>query len=247
MSVKVMAWVWDQDMPVKEKFVLLAYADHADHEGGSIFPANKTIAKKTGYSVRSIQRITTRLEESGYLVADGRNVGGRNRANHWKMPIYGGLKGDLSVMVSKERVTTKAERVTKEAVKGDVAMSPEPSPLTIKDSSEEEGGFKNVVKEWERSVGPITGGIAEELGLMVDECEEHRRKIPEGSEGGAFTGEGWVIHAIKTANKSATGKFNVRYLQAIVDRWIREGFDSAFSAQRTDDYYVGVGKGFWDE
>jgi len=58
MSVKAMAWVWDQDIPRDEKFLLLAYADHADHEGNNIFPAIDTIVKKTGYSRRSVQRIT---------------------------------------------------------------------------------------------------------------------------------------------------------------------------------------------
>ena len=44
MSVKAMSWVWDQDIPREQKFVLLAYADHADHDGGNIYPAVDTIA-----------------------------------------------------------------------------------------------------------------------------------------------------------------------------------------------------------
>ena len=34
MSIKAMAVVWEAELPRPEKFVLLALADHADHEGG---------------------------------------------------------------------------------------------------------------------------------------------------------------------------------------------------------------------
>ena len=70
MSVKIMGLVWDLDLPQNEKFVLLAYADHADHNGNNIFPAVSTIAEKTGYSERSIQGITRSLEEKGYLIKE---------------------------------------------------------------------------------------------------------------------------------------------------------------------------------
>ena len=57
MSVKVMGWVWDQDLPRDEKFILLAYADHANHEGYNVYPAVATVAKKTGYSELSLIHI----------------------------------------------------------------------------------------------------------------------------------------------------------------------------------------------
>ncbi len=34
MSGKISGMVWDADLPRNLKYVLLAYADHADHEGG---------------------------------------------------------------------------------------------------------------------------------------------------------------------------------------------------------------------
>jgi hypothetical protein len=61
MSVKVMAYVWDLEIPTTEKIVLLAYADHADHEGNNIFPANETISRKTGLAVRTVQRTKKKL------------------------------------------------------------------------------------------------------------------------------------------------------------------------------------------
>ena len=130
MSVKIMGMVFDLEMDPERKFVLLAYADHADHDGGSIFPAVARIAKKTGYSERTVQRSTRTLEEEGYLVADGSGPHGTNK---WCIPISGGEirptpRGDsptpLSAGLDDARV---APGVTKGAVGGDIAMAPESS------------------------------------------------------------------------------------------------------------------------
>jgi hypothetical protein len=45
-----MGLVWDSDLERDEKYVLLAYADHADHTGRSIYPGDPLVAYKTGYS-----------------------------------------------------------------------------------------------------------------------------------------------------------------------------------------------------
>ena len=71
MSVKAMAAVWDADLPRPEKFVLLALADHADHEGGNIYPSLGRIGWKTGYSYQKIISIVKSLRESGVLVQTG--------------------------------------------------------------------------------------------------------------------------------------------------------------------------------
>lgn len=68
MSVRVMSQVWDLKLPHADKFVLLAMADHADHDGNNVYPSVRTIAIKTGYSERQVQRIITSLEESKLLI-----------------------------------------------------------------------------------------------------------------------------------------------------------------------------------
>ncbi len=92
MSVKAMALVWDMlcpetygDLQFKpnHKYVLVAYADHADHNGKNIFPAIATVARKTGYGERNVQYLTGELEEMGILIEDG--VGPRG-TNKWKIP-----------------------------------------------------------------------------------------------------------------------------------------------------------------
>jgi hypothetical protein len=87
MSVKIMGQVWDLDNEVikrEEKYVLLAYTDHADHEGRNMYPSIELICEKTGYKERAVQLITRSLEEKGFLIADGK---GRNGTNKWR---YGG-------------------------------------------------------------------------------------------------------------------------------------------------------------
>ena len=68
MSVRVMTWVWDSALPSMERFVALAYADHADDQGNNIYPSLNTVARKTGISRRRVISIRQRLEARGVLV-----------------------------------------------------------------------------------------------------------------------------------------------------------------------------------
>ena len=98
MSVKTMGLVWDMKCPAEinglqfkpgHKFVLIAYADHADHNGRNMWPAIEHIARKTGYNERSVQRLTSELEDMGILCDDGQGPKGTNR---WYIPGGGGDK-----------------------------------------------------------------------------------------------------------------------------------------------------------
>lgn len=87
MSVTVMNSVWEWDLPTNEKVVLLAYADHAAHDGSSVFPSISRIAEKTGYGERWVQLITRKLEAMGLLERDGSGPRGTNR---WRIRLAGG-------------------------------------------------------------------------------------------------------------------------------------------------------------
>jgi len=63
MSVKAMAWAWEQPITANQKLVLLALADHADHKG-ICWPGLTGIAEKTGISRRQVQRLITQLEDA---------------------------------------------------------------------------------------------------------------------------------------------------------------------------------------
>lgn len=77
MSVKVMAQVWDSDLPPNHKLVLLAYADAANDDGTHCFPGEERLAQMTGYSVSQIRRITRELIDSGRLIQVKRGYRGQ--------------------------------------------------------------------------------------------------------------------------------------------------------------------------
>lgn len=57
-------------LPTAQKYVLLALADHADHEGYGVRPSYDLIAWKTGYTKRHVMTIVAKLEAAGILVLD---------------------------------------------------------------------------------------------------------------------------------------------------------------------------------
>lgn len=68
MSAKVVGKVWEIELTPPQQLVMLALADHANHEGGNVFPEVALIAWKTGYSRRQVQRIMRELVDEGLLV-----------------------------------------------------------------------------------------------------------------------------------------------------------------------------------
>lgn len=70
MSAKTMGQVWDLDIPHNQLIVLLAMTDHADHNGGNMYPSMGLIAHKTGYSERQVKRIIKGLVQIGLLVLE---------------------------------------------------------------------------------------------------------------------------------------------------------------------------------
>lgn len=91
MSGKISGAVWDMALPQNEKYVLLAYADHADHEGRGVRPGYQLVAWKTGYSVRHVQHIVRKLEEKGILILEipggNKDAGTLGKPNEWRIDI----------------------------------------------------------------------------------------------------------------------------------------------------------------
>ena len=87
----MMAEVWKLDLPQNEKFVLLAFADHADDEGIT-FPSIGRIAWKTGYARRQVQVISASLRAGGLLEVMAGNRGGRSRSTLYRIRPEKGVK-----------------------------------------------------------------------------------------------------------------------------------------------------------
>lgn len=75
MSAKMMGRVWELVLTPAKQIVLLALADHADHEGNNVKPGVPLIAWKTGYSERQVQRILRELIHDGLLVEVEQRLG----------------------------------------------------------------------------------------------------------------------------------------------------------------------------
>lgn len=137
MSVKMMGRIWELELEHNHAWVLMALADHADHEGKNIYPSIPLIAWKTGYSERQVQRIVKSLVESGILVVQ-REGGGRGKATvyridetagHMKVPYVkdnAEINGDNMTPFKNETVTSEKQRVTSATLNGDTLMSPDP-------------------------------------------------------------------------------------------------------------------------
>jgi len=129
MSVKVMGQVWELDLPHQEVLVLLAMADHADHEGRHVRPSLELLAWKTHYSKRQVIRILQGLEQRR-LIRVHRAGGGRGRATEYTLQLENGVrkspfrKSDIVSTFSEDSpVSTPTCEEKSDIVKGDRVTS----------------------------------------------------------------------------------------------------------------------------
>jgi hypothetical protein len=101
MSVTVMAMVWDTDLPKNMKLALLAYADHANDAGSSIYPGEKIMAQKTSDSPGNVRRVTATLVNDGVLVRVKRGHVGRRAQYRIDLDR---LRSHIPVLEPSERV-----------------------------------------------------------------------------------------------------------------------------------------------
>jgi len=127
-SVKMMARAWELDLPQNEKFIRLAFADHADDDGLA-YPSIGRIAWKSGYSIRQVQTIVGELKERGILVATDGAKGGRSVATAYRICPEKGAK--IAPFRPLKRVRFATERVKPTAQKGEVATAYESSVTVI--------------------------------------------------------------------------------------------------------------------
>ena len=90
MSSKVTGWVWDQDLPVQAKCVLLWLAERAT-DNGVCYPGQAEIRQKTGLSESMVRRYLRQLASDWIDNGEARRslvriiqrpmVGGRNTSN----------------------------------------------------------------------------------------------------------------------------------------------------------------------
>jgi hypothetical protein len=135
MSVTVMALVWQTDLPPHHKLVLLAYADHANDDGESIYPGAARMAAKTSYSPGSIGRTTKDLVAAGLLIRVRRGYRGQRAEFAIDLDT---LKGAQSARLSKGAQIGRERRalVSRKARAGARPNHQEPSQPSSGDERE---------------------------------------------------------------------------------------------------------------
>jgi DnaD/phage-associated family protein len=92
---------------------------------------------------------------------------------------------------------------------------------------------RNPFRLYEQANGTLSPLIADKLGDLIDEMEEHRYTIPPPAKGSGIPGDEWVCRAIEEAAES-TDRFNLKYLQRILDRWKEDGLEAPFNGGGDD-------------
>ena len=80
MSYRELNWAWSAELPMTQKFVLVALADMAD-ERGSCYPGQERLAQMTGTSVTTVRRAVKELEALGAITRQARGVPGGGRTS----------------------------------------------------------------------------------------------------------------------------------------------------------------------
>jgi len=128
MSVKIMAGVWELKLPQGAKLLLLALADHADHEGNRVFPSVGLLSWKTGFTDRHVQRLLRDLEAQRIIIPVAHQKGGRGWATEYRVDLSAGekaasrIKGDIGEIT--KRVTSEAQKGDIDDIKGDMGDTP---------------------------------------------------------------------------------------------------------------------------
>lgn len=126
-----MALVWDLDLPPNKRLVLLAYADHADDDGGSVFPSLGRVAHKTGYSIDQVRRLSRDLVKDNLMEKIGEGTG-RGNTHEYRLTLEKGtkLQGFTSKKNSPERVAPRPQRVASDRERL-ATVPPEPSEPSV--------------------------------------------------------------------------------------------------------------------
>ena len=88
MSIKAIAWAFEQDVPPTTKLVLLKLADNANDEG-LCWPAQSTLSRHTGLARETVNRHVKKLEQLGILKIRRRSKEGVSLPNHYLLNLRG--------------------------------------------------------------------------------------------------------------------------------------------------------------
>ncbi len=103
-----------------------------------------------------------------------------------------------------------------------------PPGLLDFDLPEPEQARSSAFAAYERACGPLSPLIADRIGALVDEFEQHRATLARGSPGSDVSGDEWVVAAVEEMAASNPDRRSLNYVQAILDRWRKDGYQSQY-------------------
>lgn len=124
MSNEALTWAFRQDLPLTQKFVLVALADYAD-ERGECFPKHETTAQRTGAGVSTVRRTIHELAAAGYLSIEHQFMDdGRYRSNRYRLNVGTVVPAQSErVPAQSEQVPAQSEQMTRSERAGGPAQS----------------------------------------------------------------------------------------------------------------------------
>ena len=135
MSIKLMSKVWECDFDHAEQSIMLALSDHADDDGGNVYPSVTYIAWKTGYKERNVQNIMKRLRHTGVLLVVAKAT--QHRATEYRLDLSRAtMKTPFSEIARGAKfapldvspgVQNSTSRGAKSGARGAIAIAPDPS------------------------------------------------------------------------------------------------------------------------
>lgn len=126
MSHEATNWAYKLDLPMSQKFVLIALADRAD-EHHSCFPGQKSLATMVGSSVETVRRALIGLEHAGLIRRERRNRASGYRTSDRYVLSVGSLPVNLPTRQSAYKAESGSLPVNERNLTGQSEGANEPS------------------------------------------------------------------------------------------------------------------------
>lgn len=250
MSIKLMSDVWRHSQHSKSALIiLLALADQAQDDG-FCWPSIDKLAKKARVSRRTVLNVLDVLEQSEEL-SILRNWGHKGNNLYHVTPYMG---DHLTAPIDWEEITLP-DRVVESGVGKDYpsdassekhirelhpnhneqkesVVSSSDLTTSVPDDSGEivapqiSPSAAELFQTWNQNVGPIEQLTAERLIDLAEEVEIHRQGMLRGLPGHDVDGYTWVTQAIRAMVIARPKRMTIRYVEAIIGRWVQEGYEA---------------------
>lgn len=230
MSVKIMGLVWDQDARLESnrRFVMVALADHADHSGKNAYPGIELLARKTGFTERSVQRILQSLILEGWISVDRRS-GGRGVLNGYsfnmEMLRAGVRKGDKItpfIMENKDdKITPFPEkRMTSTTKKDDIHDTPLNKNQILTLNTTQQGAVFDLAEYFTnqcKSVKGFTPVVTDSDRKLLDSL---LRKYPDDLQAGIKSAQELILWFLKSPESDRMSpSLSVCLSSFVVNKW----------------------------